>query len=191
MDDGHGGLGAGHSGPVSSWRVVGLLATAVVAALALLLPGAPADPSQAPSAPAPSRPSGEVADATEVLAAWDSQRAAAWSAGDAEALARLYAPGSRAAAADLRLLRRWQDAGWRVEELRTQVLALVVVRSTPDRLVLRVVDRVSGGRVVPVAAATGASDDRPLPGTAATARTVELRRVAGAWQLVASSRAEE
>lgn len=171
-----------------SWRVVGLVVTAVVVALTLLLPGGSAEAPR-PSAPAqvtPVAPTGppQARDelAAAVLASWDARRAAAWAADDPVALRSLYAARSRAAAADLRLLARWRDAGWRVSDLRSQVLAVAVVRATDDRLLLRVVDRVAGGRVVD--RASGGSTT--LPGTSATARLVDLRRRGPTWQVAAS-----
>ncbi|WP_460837606.1 hypothetical protein [Nocardioides marmoraquaticus] len=134
-----------------SWRVAGLVVTAWVVALALLLPRGPAE-APAPTAPAPVSPSGardaELAEAAAVLAAWDDRRA----------------------------------AGWRVTDLRSQVLALAVVRATDDRLLLRVVDRVAGGRVVGRDGARASA----LPGTTATTRVVDLRRGEVGWQVSAS-----
>lgn len=173
-----------------SWRVVGLVVTTVVVALTLLLPGGPAEAPR-PSAPAPVTPVAptgppqardELGTATAVLASWDARRAAAWAADDPVALRSLYASRSRAAAADLRLLARWRDAGWRVSDLRSQVLAVAVVRATDDRLLLRVVDRVAGGRVVERAGGGSTT----LPGTSATARLVDLRRRGPTWQVAAS-----
>lgn len=187
MDNSHGPGRDGRLARMTSWRVVGLVVTAVVVVLTLLLPGGPAGAPR-PSAPAPLAPTapaqarGELATAAAVLASWDARRAAAWAADDPVALRGLYAARSRAAAADLRLLARWRDAGWRVTDLRSQVLAVTVVRATDDRMLLRVVDRVAGGRVVGRAGEAAA----PLPGTTAVARLVDLRRRGPTWQVAAS-----
>lgn len=185
MDNSHGPRPGGRLTGMRSWRVAGLVVTAWVVGLALLLPRGPAE-APAPTAPASVSPSGardaELAEAAAVLAAWDDRRAAAWAADDAVALRALYAAGSRAAAADVRLLARWRDAGWRVVDLRSQVLALAVVRATDDRLLLRVVDRVAGGRVV----GRDGGVVSALPGTTATTRLVDLRRADAGWQLTAS-----
>ena len=119
--------------------------------------------------------------AAAVLAAWDARRSAAWAAGDVAELASLYADGSRTGAADVRLLRHYRERGLRVEGLTTQVLALRVVRRTPDRLVLRVVDRVVG------ATAVGGPVPVALPTDRASTRTVVLVGGAGRW-VVAEAR---
>ena len=108
-------------------------------------------------------------------------RSAAWAAGDVAELASLYADGSRTGAADVRLLRHYRERGLRVEGLTTQVLALRVVRRTPDRLVLRVVDRVVG------ATAVGGPVPVALPTDRASTRTVVLVGGAGRW-VVAEAR---
>src|SRR5690349_11286330 len=66
--------------------------------------GRPAEPASVPGAPSGQRPAA-------VLAEWDAARAAAWAAGDAEALAGLYVDGSRTGAADTRLLRHYRARG--------------------------------------------------------------------------------
>ncbi|MDZ5661777.1 hypothetical protein SFC79_08385 [Nocardioides sp. S-58] len=114
---------------------------------------------------------GAVTDGpSAVLAHWDARRAEAWAAADAKALAELYVAGSRSGAADVRLLRDYRERGLTVEGLTTQLLAVEVVERTPDRLVLVVTDRVSGGRVV------GADTDVALPADRASTRRVVLVR---------------
>lgn len=191
MDNPSGHEVPGEAGSVLSWRVVGLVVTAWVVALALWLPGSAPGPTASatgtatgtPTPTAQARERTELADAVAVLRDWDERRAAAWAAEDPRALRELYAAGSRAAAVDLALLRRWRDAGWRVEDLRSQLLAVSVVRATPERLVLRVVDRVAGGRVV---ARSGPARTTSLPGTTARTRTLELRRGTTGWRLAVS-----
>lgn len=80
--------------------------------------------------------------AAAVLHDWDERRAAAWEAGDARALRSLYAPGSAAGRADVRMLRTWLRRGARVEDMETQLRCVAVRRSRPGRLVLVVTDQV-------------------------------------------------
>lgn len=109
--------------------------------------------------------------ARAVLRRWDRRRAAAWEAGDAAALARLYAPGSLAGLRDIRALRRWTARGLRVRGLAMQVLELRVLREASGQLTLRVVDRL----VVSAPA---------LPRDTATARVIHFVRTDGApWQV--------
>lgn len=114
-----------------------------------------------------------------VLAGWDRRRAAAWAAGDVARLRGLYVDRSRAGAADVRLLRSYVARGLRVEGLASQVLRLEVVDRGPRRLVLRVADRVVGGRAVGAGA-----DPRVLPVGRPVERRVVLARVAGEWRVV-------
>lgn len=129
------------------------------------------DDENAPPAAAPG-------PARRVLAAWDRRRAAAYESGDVAALRALYAPGSRAGRADVRLLRRYRSRGLVVRHLRTQVLEFAVLRSAPGRLVLRVVDRISGARAV---AESGRS--HPLPRDRADRRRVVLVHRGAGWQV--------
>ena len=116
-----------------------------------------------------------------ILSGWDEQRSTAWSEGDPGALRALYADGSRAGAADVRLLRRYADRGLRVTGLRTQVLSLDVLDRADDRLRLVVTDRIVGGR------ASGGGETARLPADRASTRQVELVRVGEEW-LVAEVR---
>ena len=129
-------------------------------------------PSMGKTQPGPAR----------ILAAWDERRASAWAAGDAEALEGLYVTGSRAGAADLRLLRHYRERGLTVADLATQVLALEVVERSEARLVLVVTDRVVGGRAVGPDASPIA-----LPADRASTRRIVLVRQGGTW-LVAEAR---
>jgi hypothetical protein len=133
--------------------------------------------SRQPSVPA-SSVSASPAGPAVVLAEWDEHRAAAWASGDDDALAGLYVDGSRTGAADVRLLRHYRSRGLTVTGLTTQVLALDVVATTPNRLVLVVTDRVVGGRAV------GGSAPVALPADRASTRRVELRREGGRWRVV-------
>lgn len=129
-----------------------------------------ASPASSPSAPQPER-SGPAA----VLAAWDERRSAAWAEGDARALGRLYADGSGAGAADVRLLRDYGRRGLRVEGMVTQVLALRVAARSPGRLELVVTDRVVGAEVVGSGAPVSLPVDRP------STRRVAMVREGARW----------
>ena len=112
-----------------------------------------------------------------VLHAWDARRAEAWSRSDAQALRHLYVDGSVAADHDVSMLRAWRARRLVVRRLRTQVFAVRVVRSGRGVLVLRVLDRVTGGEI------TGRGAVRPLPTTTPVRREVELRRIGGTWRV--------
>lgn len=112
-----------------------LLATALVA---LCWPDArPAATASTPAVASTADP------AVEVLREWDARRAAAWAAGDPDALAGLYAAGSRTARRDAALLRAYAARGVRFERLETQLLAARVEARADDRLVLVVTDRLA------------------------------------------------
>lgn len=110
-----------------------------------------------------------------ILADWDERRSAAWADGDPEALRDLYAQGSRAGDADVRLLRRYGDRGLRVTGLRTQVLSLAVLTRDDERLSVMVTDRIVGGR------ASGDGETVPLPADRATTRRIDLVKVGEQW----------
>ena len=137
-------------------------------------PGTRPGPAREGTAPA-ARPSVGADRPAAVLAAWDAQRARAWASGDDAALERLYAAGSRAGEADLRLLRRYAGRGLRVTGLQTQVLDLTVLTRHERRLHLVVTDRVVGGKAV------GAGVRVTLPSDRASTRHVVLVRVGGRW----------
>lgn len=110
-----------------------------------------------------------------ILADWDERRSAAWADGDPAALRDLYAKGSRAGAADVRLLRRYADRGLRVTGLRTQVLSLSVLEMDDDLLSVMVTDRIVGGR------ASGDGEAIRLPADRASTRRIDLVRVGEQW----------
>ncbi len=118
---------------------------------------------------------------SRILAGWDERRSVAWAEGDTAALRDLYADGSRAGAADVRLLRAYLRRGLTVEGLRTQVLALEVLERSPGRVVLGVTDRVVGAR------AAGGASSVALPADRASARRIVLVRQGQEW-LVAEAR---
>ena len=164
--------------------VVAVLVTVALVCVAVTVVGLRRQPApdvtRAPDPPAVGERLPEL-EAAAVLAAWDTERSAAWAAGDVRGLRSLYAAGSVAGERDAAMLRRWLDRGLVVDGLRTQVLSLREVRRTADRWVLAVTDRVVGG------AGVGAGTQLPLPADAASARTVTLRRVGAEW-LVSSVR---
>jgi hypothetical protein len=118
-----------------------------------------------------------VVRAADVLRGWDERRAAAWAEGDAAALRDLYV--DRAGAADVRLLRRYADRGYRVEDLTTQLLAVEVLARAPGRWRLRVTDRVTS------AVAVRGEEHRPLPRDGADTHVVTLVQAKGVWRVAA------
>jgi hypothetical protein len=60
-----------------------------------------------------------------------------------ETLADLYLPGSPAGRADVARLRSYLRRGWRVVDLRMQLLAVRVLRHRPRHWRLRVTDRLA------------------------------------------------
>ena len=119
----------------------------------------------------------EVA-AADALAAWDERRAAAYAAGDPAALRALYAPGSETGRADRAALRAYAARGLRVDGLRTQLLAVRVVRRSPDGWHLVVTDRLAGG------VARGAGVTVSLPRDRPTTWRLELRWRPAGWRVV-------
>lgn len=120
------------------------------------------------------------AGAAGVVNRWDARRARAWSAGDTAALAALYTPGSAAGRHDVEMLSAWIDRGVRVRDLRVQLIEVDVRARSRERLVLRVTDRVAGGRVTGAGPAVHLPQDRP------SQRTLELERPdgEGPWLVV-------
>lgn len=106
-----------------------------------------------------------------VLRGWDRRRAAAYSAGDARQLRRLYAPGSRAGARDVAVLQQYVARGLVVKGMTVQVLRVRLLSATPRLLRIRVTDRMAGGTVV----ARGSDSPRvQLPTGPAVVRVVTL-----------------
>ncbi len=135
----------------------------------------------AASAPRAERPPPAEPQAAVVLREWDQRRAAAYATGDVDGLSALYAEGSAAGAADVRLLLRYVDRNLVVRGMRMQVLSLDVLRSTSAALRLRVTDRLWG------AEALDGSRVVPLPRDRPTTRVVRLRRVEGEWKVASVS----
>ncbi|MBJ7358553.1 hypothetical protein [Nocardioides sp.] len=163
--------------------VIAMLVAVALGSVAATLVGLHRDPAprvaRESDPPSVDHPRPEV-EAAAVLAAWDADRAEAWSAGDVRRLRSLYTPGSVAGERDVAMLRRWLDSGLVVDGLRTQLLALDEVRRSADRWVLSVTDRLVDGVV-------RGGADRRLPDDAPTTRIVTLRLVGDRW-LVSSVR---
>lgn len=166
---------AGESGPQWSMDFSGSTPWWVSVTLSLLCPLVPAPVARVhdQSGARGERP------ALAVLHAWDRRRARAWAAGDVPALRDLYARGSRAGAADARLLRRYLDRGLRVRGMTEQVLAARVVEAAPGRLRLSVVDRLAA------AEACGTTGCLRLPRDHASQHTLTLVRSGGRWRVAA------
>jgi hypothetical protein len=121
----------------------------------------------------------DLVQALEVLHAWDTQRATAWAEVDAPALRSLYARGSPAGRADVRLLRAYAARGLVVRRIVTQVFAAKVLHRDGSAMRLRVFDRVAGGEMVHDGHAVPLGSSRPVT------RDIGLRVASGRW-LVAS-----
>ena len=127
-----------------------------------------------------------AAGAAALLHRWDAARATAYARGDPSALRRLYVPGSRAGARDVRLLEAYAARGLVVRGLRTQLLSLRVLSRGSDRLRIEVTDRRVGGRAV--GRVGGSSDEGgavavALPQDAPSTRVLELRHREGRWRV--------
>lgn len=122
-------------------------------------------------------------EALSVLADWDLRRSAAWAAGDGDALAGLYAPGSVAGRRDVAMLTRWRARGLRVDGLRMQVLAIDVRDRSAGRWDLVVTDRLAGG------VAVGDGTRTALPRDGWSTRRVVLEQRAGRWRVASVSAA--
>jgi hypothetical protein len=168
-----------------------LLSAIVVTVLPIWLAGLAA--GRGPSRPRP--PAVRVTSASGVAAAsaagasralavlrrWDHRRARAWRRGDATALARIYAAGSRTGRRDVADLRRWRRRGLRVAGLRQQVSRVRLAdgrRTHRDRVALVVTDRTVGGVAVGVGRRT------PVPQSAWATQRIALRRSGGTWRVV-------
>jgi hypothetical protein len=163
-------------------RAPRLLVAAAAAALTagLVGIGVLVDPPRVP-APVTGGPVSSWSRPAAVLHAWDGRRAAAWAAGDTEALSRLYVAGSSAGAADVALLRRYVARGIVVRGLRMQVLRVRVLVDRPRVIRLEVTDRLGA------AVAAGPAMSRALPTDRASTSMLVLRRVAHRWLMASVS----
>ncbi|WP_372728454.1 hypothetical protein [Nocardioides sp.] len=163
-----------------------LLVTALAVGLGVLVTSPVPEPvasTRGPTLSPAESPPGRAPYAVAVLHAWDVRRARAWQAADPAALRRLYVPGSTAGERDVRMLAAWRSRGLRVQQLRTQLVAVRVRAARARRLVLVVTDRVVGEAVSSGGVRTALPRDR------ASTRVVSLRLVAGRWR-VASVRTQ-
>ena len=151
-----------------------LFAVLVAVSLAVL-------PASAAGADPTREHGGQLRHALAVLHAWDERRSQAWAGSDERALAALYVRRSSAARTDVRLLRSYTARGFVVRRIVTQVFGLRVLRTTPDRLIVRILDRVAGGEVVTPDSTV------PLPSTHPVVRRIVLARVAGEWRVASVS----
>lgn len=156
-----------------------------------------AEPAPTASAPAgeavPDAPTGHALPrarwtCTAVCQRWrpvldrlDTHRTRGYASGRPQLLRRVYAPGSRVLAHDLRMLRAWTRRGATVSGVRLRLLAVTPQDVGRDAVRLRVVDRLldATGRL-----ADGATVQ--LPHDLATERVVVLRQVRGQWRIAAS-----
>lgn len=170
---------------LSTWWLIclALVGVLLVAALWWVGRGPDGRPGRVPVVPVvpPRVVSAEqgTAPAADLLRAWDRRRARAYADADAVELGALYLPGSRAAAADVRLLRRYRSRGLHVVDMRMQVFSVLVLAHTPGLWRLRVTDRLDR------AVAVGRGTRVDLPRDRASTHVVVIRRsTAGRWRVV-------
>jgi hypothetical protein len=120
----------------------------------------------------------------DVLERLDTLREHAWLTDDPGALRRVYAPGSAALRADLRMLAAYRSRGLRPDRVRMAFSELRVVGVRRLEVTLAVVDELQ-----PVRVSTDVGARVALPADQPTAHTIMLRRVDGRW-LIADVRAE-
>lgn len=121
---------------------------------------------------------GAGSDPLAVLRTWDAARSAAWSAADPVALAALYLPGSTSGRRDVALLESYRERGLRVAGIRMQRLVARVLVRDRVRMRVEVVERLLASRVESI---DGGNRPRLLPAGQPRRRTIELRRLGGAW----------
>ena len=121
----------------------------------------------------------EAVAALAILRRWDQRRSSAYASGDTRALRRLYAAGSAAGAADVRLLRSYTARHLVVEGMHMQVVDLRVLHEERGRMVLWVQDRLAGAEAVAKNARSALPADRP------DTRILTLVRLGGRWVLSA------
>lgn len=163
--------------------VLRLASIGIAALAAAVMLGALGDPdgdrspaSDAAEAPSAARSAPGV-DPVAVLREWDRRRADAYARADAAALATLYTATSAAGRADLAVLGQYADRGLTVQGVQMQLIEVETVRTTPDRLVLDVTDRVRG------AVAIGEGTRVPLPGDLPSTRRLTFEQADGGWRI--------
>ncbi|HET7326303.1 MAG TPA: hypothetical protein VFJ14_03375 [Nocardioidaceae bacterium] len=183
---------ARHSNPRPGRRTRSLLAVSLLLLLTsavglgvALARSASSDGARPPRSAAPpsasqraAREGVHAADWVQVLARLDARRSAAFAAGDAAALGRVYVDGSPALRTDRRLLRRYADRGLHVTGLRLRVAAVRLLAVGETHAVLQVRDRVAAGRVE--------DDDgnaRPLGDDTWSRHRLRLERGGDGWRI--------
>jgi hypothetical protein len=133
------------------------------------------------SSAAPGRPrAGEgAARWTEVLAGLDSARAAAFAAADPAGLRGVYAPGSPALRRDAAALHGLRAAGLAAADLRLVPMRVRVAQVRRDRVVLDVVDRMAGYRLLRADGSVAAA----RPGRGRARWSMVLVRGAQGWRV--------
>lgn len=131
--------------------------------------------AQATSAGDPSRP---VTRWRHVLESLLARRASAYAEANAAALASVYLPGSAVLERDREILRDWHRRGLTVRGASVRLHSVHLVDHSPDRAVLRVVDRLAGA----VAVATDGST-RALPHDRPTRHRVLLVKTVQGWRI--------
>lgn len=115
------------------------------------------------------------------LATLDRERAAAFATADPRRLERVYVAGSSARTQDSRTIRTYARRGGRVLGAELRVLSCRVVRATPARVTLDVVDVLAPAQV---AWRDGSSTE--LPRDQPSRRRVTLQRTPEGWRLAGS-----
>ena len=161
--------------PQGAVLAAGLTVLLVVAGAAGWLSGRSGDDVGAlPAVAAASAPEWD-----QVLASLDAARSQAFSSGDVDALASVYATGSPGLAADTALLQGLADRGQTAQGLRHEVRAVQVLESGSNRVRLRVVDTLGAYEILDAAGVLvsrgAARGERPF--------VVELVRAADGWRL--------
>lgn len=119
----------------------------------------------------------------QMLTALDERRERAYVTARPGLLADVYAPASSMLRADQATLDAWSARGITVSEPRLDLLDLEVRHVGRRSARLRVVDRLA-----PMTATLPGGRTVSLPRDRATARLIELRRVAGQWRIASSRR---
>jgi hypothetical protein len=115
------------------------------------------------------------------LAKLDQARTDAFATADPARLGEVYMPGSAGLRADAAAIEAYGRRGGRVVDADLHILSCRVVRSSPDRVRLDIVDQLGGARVV---WADGTSTD--LPRDRPSRRLVTIERSADGWRVAAS-----
>lgn len=126
----------------------------------------------------PARPAIRFVDWVEVLHRLDARRSRAFARGEPALLDQVYVARSPELRRDRGLLRRYRERGLRVTGLRMGVGDLRLLERGDGYAVLRVRDRVSGGRVEDRSGGT-----RRLAGDAWSRHLIRLERARAGWRI--------